>query len=89
MADIVIIGDINPIGDAHKVLIAVILSRAHDVAAYLIFSTSDREQALALAFALHEPLAGKLGHELGNTAVGTLTVKAAYREKLLVAPHDA
>ena len=89
MADIVIIGDVYPIGDTHVVLITVILCRAHDVAAYLIFPAADMEQARALAFALHEPLAGKLGYELGNAAVCPHTVKAAYREKLLVAPHDA
>ena len=69
MADSIVIGDIYPICDAHKVLVVVILCRAHDVAAYLIFPAADMEQARALAFALHEPLAGKLGYKLGNAAV--------------------
>ena len=88
LADLVIVGDVHPIGDAHKSVLLITLVGADDVAVKLVLAPAQLQQGGILGLALQQPLAGKLGHHLGDAGIHAGAVLAAHGKEHVVAPHD-
>ena len=88
-ADAVILGDVDPIGDAHEGALLVGVLRTDDVAVELVLLSVDLQQTGILGLALEQPFARKARHGVGNARVKARARFAAHVEEHLVAPDDA
>ena len=88
-ADIVVLGDVDPIGDAHEGRIFGRAFRTDQVAVQLVLSPAQLHETGILALSLHQPLARKVRQKVHHAQIHARALFAEEHEEHLVAPDNA
>ena len=87
-ADIVILRDVQPVGDAQEHIGFRSLLGADQISVDLVLLPLQLQDSGIAVFALGEPFAGKVRHQIGDTHVHAFFGHATHGEKHLIAPDD-